>query len=155
MRAAGAVGLGIAWIGRTLRKGFGFSLLVFGGYLLAAFLAKNFYPFSVFDMYAGQSQPSASRIVARDAAGRLHPVSDYAHWQCPRAVVPDPEKCSAFPFYYIPYVDEGVVRYIENHSVKVDGGEPVDLVFHIWRFGSRGIAAEQDCVIQRCRAEKR
>lgn len=152
MRGASAGRVVLGRLGGGLRTRLGVSLLVFAGYFLAAFLAKNFYPFSMFDMYAGQGQPSASRIVARDSAGRLHPVRDYVGWQCPEPVNTDPEQCQAFPFYYIPYVDAGTLRYLRSHSAEVGAGARVDLVFHIWRLGPGGIESEQDCVIQRCRA---
>lgn len=139
-------------LGRVLRGRLGLSLLVFVGYFAVAFVAKNFFPFSMFDMYAGQGEPSASRIVARDAAGHLHPVSDYSSWQCARPVDDDPMRCEAFPFYYIPYVDTGTLRYVRSHSAEVKTGAPVDLVFHIWRLGPHGVESEENCLIQRCRA---
>lgn len=139
-------------LGRIPRNRLGISLLVFLGYFAAAFVAKNFYPFSMFDMYAGKGRPSASRIVARDAAGHLHPVSHYSGWECPHPIDDDPTKCQASPFYYIPYVDESAVRYVRGHKGAGDSGQPVDLVFHVWRLGRRGVESEENCLIQHCRA---
>lgn len=141
-------------LGRALRGRAGIALLVFAGYLLSAFVAKNLYPFSRFDMYANRAGRSASRIVARDAAGRLHAVNEYTHWACPRPVDVDPRQCPSFPFYYIPYVDAGIAGWVDHHGANASDGEPVDLVFHVWRLGSSGVESEEDCMIERCRAAR-
>lgn len=130
------------------------ALLCCAGYLVAGRLAHNVYPFSVYDMYAAGAESSASQLAARDRNGKLDDVSAYEAWSCPTAVRPNPTACEAFPFYYIPYHDAEAAQWIERHAGG-EGGEPVEVVHHIWNIGASGELTTTDCVVARCTARRR
>ncbi len=129
------------------------ALLAFCGYFVAARSATNFYPLSVYDMYASRAEDSASRIVARDASGELREVTEYREWLCPSAVAADPTRCPQFPFYYVPYVDRKAIDWVNRRSDAGDG-EPVEVVYRIWRLSPDGPPQTDTCVLARCEARR-
>jgi hypothetical protein len=129
-------------------------LIVVGGYLLVAYGVHHLYPFYVFDMYDQQPPASTSRLVARDAEGRLRDVIDYAAWSCEGPLDRPLEPCSA---EHIAARDGEAERYVDRHRAGAGEGDPVDLVRHALRFD--GTPAEPglpgttgDFVVQHCRA---
>ncbi|MFT3769674.1 MAG: hypothetical protein QM820_29915 [Minicystis sp.] len=144
--------------GRGIHPTVWITVLVMGGYFLIARLVDNLYPFSTFPMYAGAKGASASHIVARDGAGKLHNVFEYEGWSCPEPLDVDPPKCRAGGhFGSIEYIDRAIVQHLQKPRLPGGPeGEPIDLVRHIWRFreGSGDVRTE-DCVIEHCRAVRR
>jgi hypothetical protein len=143
--------------------------LVVAGYAGVAFAVHDLYPFSRFDMYS-RARSSASRIVARDAAGHVAEVERFDAWQCERPVDVSPGTCGAPGSYtYTPYIDESRARWVAEHAAQgangksasthgADGeraaGEPVDVVRRIWRV-DEGPPHVTDCLLERCSAVRR
>lgn len=144
--------------GRGVHPTVWMTLLVMGGYFAIARLVDNLYPFSTFSMYSAARSEAASHVVARDGAGKLHPVFEYEAWSCPEPLDIDPPRCrAAGPFGSIEYIDRGIVQHVQRpRSAGAPPGEPLDLVRHIWRFqdGSGDVRTE-DCLIARCQAARR
>jgi hypothetical protein len=130
------------------------ALLACAGYFAAARLAVNFYPLSVYDMYASRAESSSSRLVARNASGELKEVTDFRDWSCPTAVEARPAQCAQFPFYYVPYLDREAIDWVNRRSAA-GGGEPVEVVYQIWRFSGLAAPQSETCVIARCSASMR
>ncbi len=129
-------------------------LLVLAGYMALANTVQQLYPFSVFDMYA-HAATSASRIGVRAASGELSEVSAWTHWRCDRPIdlqgVPDHAARSP---YSIPYRDREAQEWLLGH--QGNGGEPVDVVRHIWWLQpAPGQAEIEDRVLLRCQAVRR
>ena len=141
--------------GRGVHPTVWITVLVMGGYFLIARVVGNLYPFSTFSMYSAAKSESASHIVARDRAGTLHAVLEYEGWSCPEPLDIDPPRCrAAARFSSIGYIDRRILEHVRGH--RSTGGEPVELVRHIWRFqdGSGDVRTE-DCVLAQCQAVRR
>jgi hypothetical protein len=130
------------------------ALLACAGYVAAARLAVNFYPLSVYDMYASRAESSSSRIVARDEHGNLREVTDFGEWSCTFPVQAQPTQCAQFPFYYVPYLDREAIDWVNRRSSS-GGSERVDVVYQIWRFSTEREMHSETCVIARCTASIR
>ncbi len=127
-------------------------LLAFFGYLCIAWGVTAFYPFSTFPMYSDIKIDSASRVVARTADGKLHDPTSYPAWDCAQPLDVSFQHCMPYMrYYYIPYIDLQLAKYVDSHPAHLPRGETVDLVRHIWRLDP-GHEREEDCVLQRCRA---
>ena len=62
------------------------------------------------------------------------------------------QRCERYmPYYYIPYIDLQLARYVDSHPAHLPQGRTFDLVRHIWRL-EPGHEREEDCLIQQCRA---
>jgi hypothetical protein len=133
------------------------SALVLAGYLAVGRAVGNLYPFSTFEMYAAERPSSASRVFARDAAGAVHEVFDFARWRCDATAESpiDPMTCRAeWPFEYVPAQDREAAAWIAEHPGP-DGGEAVELVRRVWRLPDRaGAPPSVDCLLARCRVER-
>jgi hypothetical protein len=126
--------------------------LAFLGYFGIARIVGNLYPFSTFPMYAGEHRTTGSRIVAKDAAGALHEVTEGMAWSCGAREI-DPEACGGPDVYTIDYVDREAVAYVREHSGGDANATPVELVRHIWTFASdRDPPTTRDCPIALCSA---
>ncbi len=126
--------------------------LAFVGYFGIARIVGNLYPFSTFPMYAGEHRTTGSRIVAKDAAGVLHEVSDGAAWACVPADL-DARACGGPDVYTIDYVDREALAYVREHSGGDAQAVPVELVRHVWSFtNDRDPPTARDCSIATCRA---
>jgi hypothetical protein len=125
------------------------------GYLGIAHSVRNLYPFSTFEMYAGQRADSASRVIARDAAGGLHELDAYEAFRCDGPIPLGHETCAAaWPYAYSIYLDRQAAAFIDTHPG--DGTEPVDVIRRIWRLSDRpGPPPFEDCLLQHCRAARR
>lgn len=128
--------------------------LVLGGYAAIALAVENLYPVSVFDMYS-RPRSSASRIVARDAAGSLVEVRRYDRWRCEGPLDLSPRACNAPRFDYSNYLDAEHAAYVASHSTGDGHGEPVEIVRRIWWLDQPGPPRTTDCVLQRCTAVRR
>jgi hypothetical protein len=132
------------------------SVLALVGYVAIAWSVSNLYPFSVFDMFAGRTA-SASRVVARDAGGRVAEVDRFVAWRCDGPVDVRPQVCAGEPgFDYTVYTDREAADYIASHRGDDPSASPVDVVRRIWRLsGEDGPPAAKDCLIARCTAVAR
>jgi hypothetical protein len=127
-----------------------------GGYVAMAWSAPDLYPFSTFPMY-GAREATASRVIARDAGGRVAEVDRFTSWRCDRPLDLRPEVCTDEPgFSSIAYVDQEAADYIASHGGDDAAAAPVDVVRRIWRPTSEaGPPPARDCLIQRCKAVAR
>lgn len=142
--------------GAAARSRLGLVLGVVGAYLATAFGLGNLYPFSVFDMYAGDKASSASRVVARDAEGHLDEVRAWTGWSCDPWPRLDLDACQREPpFYVVPYINREHEQYLSEHRGSPDGGEVVDLVAKVWWLDASGVRSAETCVIASCRARRR
>jgi hypothetical protein len=124
------------------------------GYLGLALSVGNLYPVSTFEMYAAAPARSASRVIARDAAGAAHEVDEYREWSCDAPVPLDRAPCaSEWPYAYTGYLDRAAADWIASHPGS--GGEPMEVVRRIFRLGAAGPPEVRDCVLSRCRAVRR
>lgn len=128
--------------------------LVLGGYVTLALAVTNLYPVSVFDMYS-HPRSSASRIVARDAAGNVREVRRYDRWRCEGPVDVSPRACDTPRFDYSNYLDAEQAAYVASHSNGDGQGDPVEIVRRIWWLDEPGPPRTTDCVLQRCTAVRR
>ena len=125
--------------------------LVLAGYAGVAHSVQQLYPFSIFDMYAHRAQ-SASRVVARDAAGGLSEVTAWRGWRCaPAPAVTEP---GTVPAYSVPYRDREAAAWVRDHPLAgAAGGEAVDVVRHIWWLQpAPGQPASEDRPLWHCQA---
>jgi hypothetical protein len=131
------------------------ALSVLAGYLALAFSVHNLYPISTFEMYAGRPVRSASRVIARDAAGALHEIDEYRDWQCPGPLPLGPEACPAqWPYSYTGYLDRAAAELVAQQGGS--GGDSVDVVRRVWRLSDEpGPPPASDCLLERCRAVRR
>jgi hypothetical protein len=130
----------------------------FAGYLALAFVARNVYPLSTFEMYAGAPPSRApTRVIARDAAGGAHEVDEYVGWHCDAEIAGARQAClSEWPYAYTAYLDRAAADWVAAHPGAGAAGEPVEIVRRIYRLSDRGGAPQvRDCVLSRCRAERR
>jgi hypothetical protein len=126
--------------------------LAFVGYFGIARIVGNVYPFSTFPMYAGEHRTTGSRIVAKDAAGALHEVSDGTAWACIPADL-DASACGGPGVYTIDYVDREALAFVREHSGSDALAVPVGLVRRVWSFtNDRDPPTAHDCTIATCRA---
>ncbi len=141
-----------------MRETLAISIAVFVGYAGAALGLSNAFPFSTFPMYAEVAPTYAARLVVADAEGRHLEVVRFDEWVCEGelersrvevAMCPDGEIGHATP-----YLVQDALDYMRAHPGTPGGGEPVDLVVHVWRFDRTQIR-ELDCVVARCRAVRR
>src|SRR5512142_1686071 len=126
------------------------SLIVCGAYVVCGQLVQNAYPFSSFPMYARISR-SASRILARNAAGTVSETATYAAWKCSAFTL---SSCEVPPESAIVYRDREALDAVNRSSPG--GGHPrvaVDLVRRTDRFTPA--FERHDCVMAHCTAEKR
>jgi hypothetical protein len=135
--------------------------LVLAGYAVIARGVGNLYPFSTFSMYSSVHTTTGSRIVARDARGRLRELADYDQWRCEAGVdaMTEPRACApGGEVYGIGYLDREAREYLAAHASAsaAPGSEPVEVVRRVWRFGGApGSPATVDCTIIRCEAVRR
>jgi len=126
------------------------ALFAFAFYVALAGSVHNLYPFSTFAMFAGGHAARASRIVARDGAGRVHEVDGFARWRCDGPLRVEHDACAQHGAYsQVDYQDRAALDFLGAHAG--DGGEPVDLVRRIWRLDG-GAPAIEDCLVAHCRA---
>ena len=121
------------------------------GYMAIANTVQQLYPFSVFDMYAHEAT-SASRIAVRSASGDLSEIFAWSDWQCdgPLTVQTAPDHAARSP-YSIPYRDREAQEWLIAHQGH--GGQPVDIVRHIWWLHSEpGQPETEDRLIRHCTA---
>jgi hypothetical protein len=128
------------------------SLLALVCYFAAARASGNLYPFSTYDMYAGRTATSASRIAVRTASGELREVDGFDAWELDGPLSLDTAGCDGEVPYTIDYLDDAAAAFIREHAGH--GREPVEVVRHIWRLRPDG-NTEEDCVLQRGRAARR
>jgi hypothetical protein len=129
--------------------------LVLAGYVGVAFAVHNLYPFSTFDMYS-RARSSASRVVARDASGRVVEVERFDGWRCDGPVDVSPARCGApGSYFYVPYIDDSRVDYIAKHSSGDGPRESVDVIRRIWWLDPGEAPRATDCELQRCSAVHR
>jgi hypothetical protein len=128
------------------------SLLALVCYFAAARASGNLYPFSTYDMYAGRSASSASRIAVRLASGELREVDTFGAWALDGPLSLATDRCSEPVPYTIDYLDAAAAAFIREHPGP--GAERVEVVRHIWRFAPHGLT-EEDCVLQRGSATRR
>jgi hypothetical protein len=124
------------------------------GYMAVANTVQQFYPFSVFDMYA-HATTSASRIGARASSGELSEVFTWTDWRCdgPLSIETPPDHAQKMA-YSIPYRDREAQEWLTTH--QGDGGERVDVVRHIWWLTpDPGQPAQEDRLILHCQAVRR
>lgn len=130
--------------------------LVFVGYVGISQGVGNFYPFSVFDMFAHTTRAS-SRIAARSAGRRAVEVERFVGWSCDAPLAEDPGRCGPLgSFETTDYADREAFDWIRGHAGDGARGEPVDVLRRIFRVGDRpGPISVEDCVLARCRAVPR
>jgi len=134
------------------------SLVLGVGYFAISRGFQNFYPFSIVDMYAERHEGSPSRIMALDARGRAHEVTEYVGWQCEGPLSDGSADCPTGPEHIltIGYVDRSAIEHVEAHPGRGPAGEPVQLVRRVWRLSSRsGPPSHADCLMVQCRAVRR
>jgi hypothetical protein len=130
---------------------------VLAGYVVIAQGVGNLYPFSTFEMYAGVSTHTASRVLALDAAGATHEIRDFEAYRCDTLDL-QPAACRERGDYYsIGYVEREAAEYLAAQaSVPPRGDElPIRLVRRIWRFHGTGEPAVEDCALASCEAVRR
>ena len=130
------------------------ALCVLAGYVVIAQGLGSLYPFSTFEMYAGASTHSASRLLARDAGGAMHEIREFGAYRCGPLDL-QPVSCrSGGEYYTIGYVEREAGEYLASHSAASPASDarPVDLVRRIWRFHGAGKPALEDCVVASCEA---
>lgn len=134
------------------------AVCVLAGYVAVSQGLGNLYPFSTFEMYAGVSTHSASRVLAIDAAGTAHEIRDFEAYQC-ESLDLEPSACREHGEYYtIGYVEREAAEYLADQaSVQTEHGEeqPVRLVRRIWRFHGPGQPTVEDCPLSSCHAAVR
>lgn len=131
--------------------------LVLITYVLVARGLHDLYPFSTFSMYSGHATTAGSRIVARDAGGRIRELSAYDRWSCPpEAGVQEKDAEACGEVYRIDYLDREAREYLSEHRTDraAPGSEPVEVVRRIWQFGGAA-PVTRDCPILRCSAVPR
>jgi hypothetical protein len=129
------------------------AVLVGGGYLAIAWSAENLYPFSRFEMYSGARSTTASRIIARDAAGAAHEVTSYDSYRCDREPTAARDACPG-DYYTIPYKDRQALDHVAAH-LGGGGDEGVEIIRRVWRLSGPGAPPFEDCVLARCDARRR
>ena len=131
--------------------------LVCAAYFTVARVAGNLYPFSTFSMYSHHALGHPSRILARDAAGGLHEVDAFEAWSCPPMPPLEQTRCDGrSDVETIEYLDRDADAYVRAHAAKAPGGEPVDVVRHVWIFPEGdGAPRTEDCLVVHCTAERR
>jgi hypothetical protein len=130
---------------------------VLAGYVVIAQGLGNLYPFSTFEMYAGVSTHTASRVLAVDAAGAAHEIRDFEAYRCD-ALDLQPAACRENGEYYsIGYVEREAAEYLAAQASPPARGEPqpVRLVRRIWRFHGAGEPTVEDCALASCQAVPR
>ena len=121
------------------------------GYMAIANTVQQFYPFSVFDMYA-HATTSASRIAVRSTSGALSEVSAWTEWRCDGPLsIETPHDHAERTAYSIPYRDREAQEWLTSH--QGEGGERVDVVRHIWWLRpDAGQPPQEDRLILHCQA---
>lgn len=133
------------------------ALCVLAGYVAIAQGLGNLYPFSTFEMYAGVSTHSASRVVALDSGGATHEIRDFEAYGCDSLDL-EPASCREHGDYYtIGYVEREAVEYLASPPSAPPHGDaqPIRLVRRIWRFQGPGQPTIEDCPLARCQAVRR
>jgi hypothetical protein len=110
-------------------------------------IASLVYPLDTFSMYAGPPAEKIGHLLVRDADGAIHPVRDFAAYQCDAELKRGATACPDQPGFGYHYDD--LVRWIDDHSGS--GTIRVDLVFRTWLLRrSEPPSVAGDCVIARC-----
>jgi hypothetical protein len=133
------------------------ALCVLAGYVVIAQGLGNLYPFSTFEMYAGVSTHTASRVLAVDSGGSTHEIRDFEAYRCDSLDL-EPASCRENGEYYtIGYVEREAAEYLAaNASTPAHGEEqPLRLVRRVWRFQGSGQPTVEDCSLASCRAVRR
>jgi hypothetical protein len=130
--------------------------LAMGGYLAVSWCVRDFFPFSTFSMYAAR-EASASRLVARDARGRIAEIDRFTSWRCEGPLDVRAEACTGEPrFATLAYKDREAADYIVSHGGDDPSAAPVDVVRRIWWASAEGgPPPAHDCLLQRCTAVPR
>ena len=130
------------------------ALCVLVGYFAIARGLGNFYPFSTFEMYAGLSAHTASRVLAVDAAGGEHEIRRFEGYRCDSLELEPPSCREHGDYYRIGYVEREAAEYLAAQAAAPERGEgePVRLVRRIWRFHGSGPPTVEDCPVASCRA---
>lgn len=137
------------------RGGVVFSLGLVVVYVVAARGIGNLFPLSTFEMYGSEAADSASRIVVRDAQGRLVEVDDFTALECSDSPSADVTACvDQWPFGYTPAEDNKAIAHVGAASPVGAGGETVAIVRRIWRFDSEGPPTHVDCTLAMCRGRR-
>lgn len=133
------------------------AVLALLGYLALARAAGNLFPLSSFNMYSTERLDSPSRIVARDAQGRVHELDHYVAWDCPTPPDIRPAACPAqWPFYHVPYLDREAADLLHDRAAAAPGAPPVVVVRRVFRLADRtGDPTVHDCPLVTCRAVPR
>jgi hypothetical protein len=133
------------------------ALCVLAGYVVVAQGLGNLYPFSTFEMYAGVSAHTASRVLAVDSSGAPHEIRDFEGYRCDSLDL-EPASCREHGEYYtIGYVEREAAEYFAAKASTPAHGEeqPLRLVRRIWRFHGGGRPDVEDCPVASCRAVRR
>lgn len=131
--------------------------LVFGGYVAISRGVENLFPFSIFDMYASSS-PSAARILARAADGRVYELDRYRAWSCDAPLdMTGGEHCPKPGTYVtITYKEMEATDYIATHGGRDPSAVPVEVIRRIFWLSDRDPAPRvEDCPLGRCHAVPR
>jgi len=133
------------------------ALLACIGYFAISRAVLNLHPFSIFNMYSTRRVSTASRIIARDAAGGVHEIDELDDWDCDKPLNLNASACpESEPFYYIPYLDREAAATLAAHTGKNPAAVPVAVVRRIFRFSDQaGEPTVEDCVLSLCRAVPR
>jgi hypothetical protein len=132
--------------------------LALGGYFCLARVVGDLYPFSTFGMYSRLPPRSASRIVALDTTGTPHELTAFDRFDdCVPPVDTSLARCiEDGQVYTIDYVDREAQATILARTGESRDGESIEIVRRIWRLDpSRAGSPSDDCLISRCRAERR
>jgi hypothetical protein len=130
---------------------------VLAGYVAIAQGLGNLYPFSTFEMYAGVSTHTASRVLAVDPAGATREIRDFAAYRCDSLEL-QPASCRDHGEYYsIGYVEREAAEYLAAQASAAPQGEELSirLVRRIWRFHGAREPTVEDCALASCRAVRR
>lgn len=130
---------------------------VLAGYVAIAQGLGSLYPFSTFEMYAGVSTHTASRMLVVDSGGSTHEIRDYEAYRCDSLDL-QPAACREHGEYYtIGYVEREAQEYLSTQASAPAHGdeERVQLVRRIWRFEGPKEPAVEDCALSTCRAVRR
>ena len=130
---------------------------VLAGYVVIAQGLGNLYPFSTFEMYAGVSTHTASRVLAVDSGGATHEIRDFEAYRCDSLEL-EPASCREHGEYYtIGYVEREAAEYLAAQPSAPPHAEaqPVHLVRRIWRFHGPEQPTVEDCSLANCQAVQR
>lgn len=126
-------------------------------YLAAGRIVRNFFPFSVFDMYQARAEDISTRILFLNAEGESTRLSNWSHFHC-APTAPDftrvIDQCG-LDFRPIPYVARDQQRYLDAHQHDLAEGEEVRIVARAyWLRDVEGRPLYRDCALAVCQATR-